>query len=253
MRTSNWVLEPNKYLNKLEAMRLLSTARLQAEDAISKNKKIAVRDYFVIHLALMTGLRVMEIAALKISDIFLDEEVCSILVRKGKGGKKRIVRFTRSLKDHCKNYLSWKQKHNESTKPQAPLLRSSNTGDHMTTRAIQKIFKRCAKRAHLEPDTGSRIKNLQSILCSCIPDIRQGFGQHFDQFVFSGKSTGDVLISILGTSKMSPNIGIAYNTFIFNVMLFSPEIKLNRRINITFIGNFIERFIQVGFQAVTNR
>ncbi len=149
MKFSNWVLEPGKYLGKDEASRLLNVAQRRGEIARAKGKKVAVRDYFIIHLALTTGLRVMEIAALKCGDVFLNEKICSVLVRKGKGNKKRLVFFTGSFRKHCKEYLNWKQRIGESVEPDEPLIVSSNTRGHMTTRAIQKVFKRCAEKACL--------------------------------------------------------------------------------------------------------
>ncbi len=151
MKFSNWVLEPGKYLNKDEASRLLNVARHRAQTAQTKGMKVVIRDYFIIHLALTTGLRVMEIAALKCGDLFLDERICSILVRKGKGNKKRLVFFTGPFRKHCKEYFKWKQRIGESVDREEPLIVSSNTGGHMTTRAIQKAFKRCAEKACLYP------------------------------------------------------------------------------------------------------
>jgi site-specific recombinase XerD len=151
MRFSNWVLEPDKYLNKEQARRLLKTAESRAMLARDRNQKTVVRDYFVIHLGLSTGLRVMEIAALKCSDIFLDEKLCSVLVRRGKGGKKRMVYFTGPFREHCRQYFKWKQQVGEPVDAQAPLIASTNTKTHMTTRALQKLFKRSAKRAHMAP------------------------------------------------------------------------------------------------------
>lgn len=150
MYRSDWVLKPNKYLSKEQANRLLNVARSRSKQALDQGKKVPVRDFFIIHLALTTGLRVMEIAALNCSDIFLDDRMCSILVRKGKGGKKRLVFFTGPLRKHCRDYMRWKQKTGESTEAEAPLLISSNTGGYMTTRAIQKVFKRCAQKACLD-------------------------------------------------------------------------------------------------------
>ena len=150
MRT-NWVLEPCKFLTKDEASRLLNAVKCQAEAAKIASHKIAIRDYFIIHLAMATGLRVMEIAALKCGDVFLDEKMCSILVRKGKGNKKRLVFFSGPFRQHCKEYFKWKQKNGESIESETPLIISSNTGDHMTTRAIQKVFKRCAEKAGIDP------------------------------------------------------------------------------------------------------
>ena len=149
MRESSWILEPGKFLTKDEAAKLLNVARDRAKESQIRGKKVAIRDYFIIHLALSTGLRVMEIAGLKCSDLFLDEKICSVLVRKGKGCKKRLVFFTGPLRKHCKEYLKWKQQLGESVEPDEPLIVSSNTGGHMTTRAMQKVFKRCAKKACL--------------------------------------------------------------------------------------------------------
>lgn len=119
--------------------------------ATARGNKVAVRDYFIVDLALATGLRVMEIAQLKCGDVFLRGPVCLLLVRNGKGGKKRLVRFNGSFKRHYEQYMLWKQTVGEPIGPGDPLLLSSNTGRHMTTRAIQKAFKRSTARAGL-PD-----------------------------------------------------------------------------------------------------
>ena len=151
MFSSNWVLDPGKFLRREEANRLLESAKRRARAAIAKGNKVAVRDCFIVDLALATGLRVMEIARLKCGDVFLRGPMCMLLVRNGKGGKKRIVRFNGSFRLHCDEYILWKQTVGEPTGPGDPLVLSSNTSGHMTTRAIQKAFKRSAARAGL-PD-----------------------------------------------------------------------------------------------------
>jgi integrase/recombinase XerD len=149
MIRSNWVLDPGKFLSREEVNRLLETARKRAEIALARGHKVAVRDYFVVDLALSTGLRVAEIADLKCKDIFLRDGFCALLVRNGKGGKKRLVRFNGAFKKHYEEYVRWKQMAGELIGPGDPLFLSSNTGGHMTTRAIEKIFKRTAARAGL--------------------------------------------------------------------------------------------------------
>lgn len=149
MIRSNWVLDPGKFLSREEVNRLLETARKRAQTAVARGNKVAVRDYFIVDLALSTGLRVAEIADLKCKDIFLRENFCALLVRNGKGGKKRLVRFNGSFKRHYEEYLKWKQTVGEPTGPGDPLLLSSNTSSHMTTRAIEKAFKRTTVRADL--------------------------------------------------------------------------------------------------------
>ena len=145
----NWILEPSKYLTKEEAKKLLETARCRAEVVFAKKRKVAIRDYLIVDLALSTGLRVMEIAQLDCGDFFIRDGISSLLVRNGKCGKRRLVKFNDSLKEHLKEYLSWKQGIGEPTGPSDPLLSSSNTGRHLTTRAIEKAFKRTASKAGL--------------------------------------------------------------------------------------------------------
>ena len=145
----NWVLEPSKFLTKEEAKKLLETARDRAEVVFAKRRKIPVRDYLIVDLALSTGLRVMEIAQLDCGDVFIRDGISSLLVRNGKCGKRRLVRFGESLKDHLNEYILWKQNVGEPTGPSDPLFLSSNTGCHLTTRAIQKAFKRTAVEAGL--------------------------------------------------------------------------------------------------------
>ncbi len=145
----NWVLEPSKFLTKEEAKKLLETARDRAEVVFAKRRKISARDYLIVDLALSTGLRVMEIAQLDCGDVFIRDGISSLLVRNGKCGKRRLVRFGESLKNHLNEYLLWKQNVGEPTGPSDPLFLSSNTGCHLTTRAIQKGFKRTAVKAGL--------------------------------------------------------------------------------------------------------
>jgi site-specific recombinase XerD len=149
MTIINRVLDPGKFLSQEEAKRLIHTAARRAESAVARGHKVAVRDYFIVHLALSTGLRVMEIAQLNCGDVFISKNLSSLIVRKGKGSKKRLVRFNGALTCHCIEYIRWKQTVGEPTGPGDPLFLSSNTGRHMTTRAIQKAFKRTAAKAGL--------------------------------------------------------------------------------------------------------
>lgn len=149
MKTNTWELDPKKFLPKKDAVKLLAVTKSEAESACKDKKMIAVRDYFLIHLGMSTGLRVMEIAALNCGDLFLEYNVSSLLVKKGKCGKRRRVFFNSRFKKHCQEYLIWKQHIGESTEPDQSLLSASIKGGHLTTRALQKRFKICAKKAKL--------------------------------------------------------------------------------------------------------
>ncbi len=138
-------LDPDKYLSKEEAAKLLNVAQKRARCA-KEQKKIPIREYFIIHLGLATGLRVMEIANLKCGDLYLEGK-CQIYVREGKFGKSRYVIFYKEFQKHCREYLMWKVKVGESVKAEEPLIVSSNSKGHMSRNGIQKVFKRCAARA----------------------------------------------------------------------------------------------------------
>ena len=145
MKSGKWELDPQKFLTQREAMQLLAGKEIKTKAWA----EVIVRDRFISNLGLSTGLRVMEIAALKCDDLNLEARVPYLVVRKGKGGKRRRVFFNHKFRNRCKEYLAWKQEIGESIKSDQPLLLSTRTGGHLTTRAIQKAFKRCAKRAGL--------------------------------------------------------------------------------------------------------
>ncbi|MDD5458628.1 MAG: tyrosine-type recombinase/integrase [Phycisphaerae bacterium] len=145
MKSHSWELDPKKFLSRQDANSLLAVAGEQAEHG----NAVAFRDSFIIHLGLATGLRVMEMAALNCGDLSLEDTIPSLVVTSGKGKKRRRVFFNDNFKKQCKEYLVRKQVSGESTESEHPLLLSSSTGGHLTTRAIQKAFKRCAKKAGL--------------------------------------------------------------------------------------------------------
>ena len=151
MDRSGWVLDKSKFLSIEEVNRLLRSIKTRAENSGHTKGKTAVKDYLVVHLGLCTGLRVSEIANLNCGDVFLEDGMSSLVVRRGKGGKPRSVSFNGVLRDHLTQYLHWKKGIGEYVTEDAPLLASPSTGKCMTTRALQKAFKRCARHAGLSP------------------------------------------------------------------------------------------------------
>ncbi len=64
----------------------------------------------LIDLALYSGLRVGEMAALKVGDISFKEPDPYIIVRHGKGNKKRTVYIDQKLTKHLKEFINYKAK-----------------------------------------------------------------------------------------------------------------------------------------------
>ena len=187
MRT--WQVDEGKFLSEAEVNRVTGFLKQRSSSALSSLPKgnhasgngskarpndrsvgrVPVNDWLVIDLALSTGLRVSEIANLRCGDIWVDDlpELtdgqaggrASLIVRNGKNGKQRIVKFGAAFKEHLREYLEWKKKNGEGCGPESPLILSSNTRGlsrgrsprgKMTTRALQKAFERNAKRAGIQ-------------------------------------------------------------------------------------------------------
>jgi len=141
---ANWIVTPEKYLSEEEVSKLLKVCSDAADLAFNKGHWIAVRDYMIIDLALNTGLRVQELSDLKINDLHIQYGESALTVQNGKGGKKRLVKFGKKTKAHLKKYLA--ERHSKSE-----YLFISSRGVKLQRSAIQKIFKKWARKAHLSP------------------------------------------------------------------------------------------------------
>ncbi len=146
-----WFLDEGKFLTKVEVKRLKEVVEQRKDEALKNGKKTAVRDWFAVNLGLFTGLRVQEMADLKHCDIIIfDSKRQALFVRRGKGGKARLVKFSLEFKEILLEYIEWKRNVGEPCGADDPLIYSSNSKGHMTTRGIQKVFERNAKRAGIE-------------------------------------------------------------------------------------------------------
>ncbi len=136
------------FMTPEEVRRLKGVLRGAAQEALKTGKKGPVRDWAILHVALDAGLRVSEIVSLRVGDLILDPGHSAIIVRRGKGGKKRGVDIGQALREHLLEYLEWKRAVGESTAPEA-LLFPSPRGGTLTRQAVYHMFKRYARRAGL--------------------------------------------------------------------------------------------------------
>jgi len=131
------------FLTPEQVRSLKEHCRRRAEEAPSDRRGRPVRDWAIIHVALDAGLRVSEICALQIRDVILDNAHASLIVRHGKGDKKRGVRIGTSLREHLAAFIAWKETAGEPTGPRAPLFLSSRGGP-LTRTAVYRIFRKNA-------------------------------------------------------------------------------------------------------------
>jgi integrase len=133
------------FMTPAQVRDLKEHCRRQADGA--KNARTnPVRDWAILHVALDTGLRVSEICALELRDVILDGGHPALIVRDGKGGKKRGVKLGSALCDHLAAFVAWKRKVDESLAPAAPLFVSCR-GGALTRTAVYRIFRASADGA----------------------------------------------------------------------------------------------------------
>ena len=150
-KQQNYQIDPDKFLSRDERKKLLKTCRDQAELDLLHGRRAWIVRYMLIDLALYSGLRVAEIAALKIEDLYLKLTDPYLIVRNGKGSKKRTVYLDLVLVKHLKDFIELKKKSlEESIEPDAPLFTGRN-GDHCQPITLMKSFKRAVEDANL-PD-----------------------------------------------------------------------------------------------------
>lgn len=105
-----WIVPPEKYLSPGEISKLLDTCKKAADDAKLKGIQGPVRDNLIIRLVLGTGLRVGEIANLKVDDLYLEDGVNALIVEDKEGIWKRIVQFSSNLGLMIHEYLKYRDK-----------------------------------------------------------------------------------------------------------------------------------------------
>lgn len=144
---SAWTLDRQKFMSEAEIKRLKRVVEDKAIADLQKGRTTWPRFWMTIDLAVNTGMRVSEIANLKIGNLFLNAREPRLYVN-GKGNRLRDIYISKPLMKHLLEYLKWKQLLDEPTEKDDFLLLSSH-GKHYSTRALQYAFKTSLKAAGL--------------------------------------------------------------------------------------------------------
>ena len=97
----------------------------------------------ILYVVYSAGLRVSEVVKLKMDDI--DSNRMLIKVNQGKGRKDRYTILSESCFKQIKMYYQLYQ-------PQEWLFPGGKEGEHLTTRSVQRIFKKACRKANITKD-----------------------------------------------------------------------------------------------------
>ncbi len=122
------------YLTQAEARKILAIPDRATDEG--------VRDYAMLTLLLMTGIRLSEIVGLDISDIEFEGGVIRVL---GKGRKERLVPINGGASGAVRSWLEIRPA------SEAPSLFLSKKGDRVSRRTIQHVVRKTVKAAGLDP------------------------------------------------------------------------------------------------------
>jgi len=122
----------------------------EIDSLLAEARDSGVRDYMMIDLALNTGLRNSEICSLTIELVYSFDIVPCILVLPGsisKGNNPRDIPLNPDIREHLKQYMSWKNNDSGFTPPDTFLFTSKFTGNQLSPRDFQRICGTISKKA----------------------------------------------------------------------------------------------------------
>jgi len=145
----DYKITKDKFFDREERIKLMKTCKDKAELDLLKGRTTWPKRYMLVDIALFTGLRVSEIASLKMEDLSLKTKDPFLIVRNGKRGKKRDVYLSNRLTRQLKKYIDYKKKTlNESIDDEAYLFPGWN-GEKTSVFTLMMSFKRAIREAGL--------------------------------------------------------------------------------------------------------
>jgi integrase/recombinase XerC len=105
-----------------------------------------LRDRALLELIYAAGLRAAEVVAIDLPELDLTSKMIAV---RGKGNKERVTFFGQAAAEALGEYVQ--KERPESDQPGPPLFTNAK-GGRLTTRTVQNVVKRWARRAGLPPD-----------------------------------------------------------------------------------------------------
>jgi len=145
-----------KWLDRKQRAALLRAVDKEVEDAVRRYPRlrlIYLRDAAIVRLILFAGLRVGEIIQLRTSDVILDERKGSVVVREGKGTKRREIPLNAKVRKALLEYLRMRP----DVEMDNLFLGQRNEG--VQSKTIQRAVLRFAQKAGLKNVTPHTLRH----------------------------------------------------------------------------------------------
>jgi site-specific recombinase XerD len=149
---NSWIVTPDRFLTGAAVTAVRAAMERVREEGATCGDVRAVRNAAIVEALLGSGLRVSEVCALVVGDIFLEDCNPQILVRRGKGGKRRLVPISTKLAMYLLAYVEWCWSAGLAMRGGDPLFRGR--GCHITRSAVHRIWKDALVQAGLSTGWG---------------------------------------------------------------------------------------------------
>jgi site-specific recombinase XerD len=136
-----------KYFNTMQIKLIRRTVKDKATLDSKKNQVTGIREWLVIDILTLTGVRVSEAANIRCGDIKKGYGQSELFIRNGKGSRSRTIQIPKSLKKHSNSFFKWKEGRGEPV----------GYDDHVfigqrgpwTSQAVQQVVKKYLKALNL--------------------------------------------------------------------------------------------------------
>jgi site-specific recombinase XerD len=146
--TGTWLVTPEKFLSPDQVQVLRAYLEGERARGVAVGDRYAVRNAAMVEALLGTGLRVSELCHLTLGDLFLDSASPSVLVRRGKGGKSRLVAVGERLAAYFQVFLTFRARTGAPADPASPVFVSERRG-RVCRSAAHRIWKAALEGAGL--------------------------------------------------------------------------------------------------------
>jgi len=209
-----WTVTKDMFLAKEEVQKLYSTLDDAKDLSLHRGRwHVHVRDSYIIKTLLETGLLVSELCDLWVGDF----KGNSLIVRNGKGGKKRTIILTKSTQRMIQEFLALKKDRlNEPCEMDSPLFYSEKKTKYEprgVRRRVKYWFSKCGYSNDLSCHS-CRHTYISHMIAEGIdlPTIRNNVGHSSlaitDLYSHATReSLGD--LSLYGVQKISPETGVS--------------------------------------------